>query len=122
MASEQTPSPNSAENPPDVRIHYIKGNQFRVIRVDGALGAPSPCGDIHMALYNERFPIPIQTIHRIGPDGTVDRHPQEAVAREGLVREVEADLVFSPKVARALAKWLLTAAETSESALQVGKP
>ncbi len=96
--------------PEDITFHYIKSNFFRVIRVDGAYGGLSPHGDIHMAVYNQRQPIPVQTTNLITPDGKLGDESGK-VAREGIVREVEVDINCSPSVARTLAKWLIEKAD-----------
>ena len=40
-----------------VAFDYIKGQHFRAIRADGAIGGITPSGSIHFALYSERHPI-----------------------------------------------------------------
>lgn len=98
--------PDAAPQPAkSLKFHYIKSNHFRVIHVDGALGGPTPVGLIHIALYSERFPIPLQSVHEI-KEGIVQSMPTESVSRDGIVREVEADLIMTPSVARTLAAWI----------------
>lgn len=105
-----SPTPKQADS---VKFHYIKGNDFRVIHVDGALGGPTPQGLIHIAVFSERFPIPLQSVHQ-REDDHFSREPSEIVARDGIVREVEADLMVSANVAKRLVDWLVEAIEKVE--------
>ena len=86
-----------------IEAHFIKSNLFRVIHVDGAWGGLTPQMNIQMALYSERTPIPQQVIYEATSTGLVD---VERTGRQGIVREVEADVIISLDVARSLVKWL----------------
>lgn len=98
-----------------VRFHYIKSNSFRVIHADGAFGGLSPRGGIHMALYNERLPIPRETVHEVTPEGKLGKEIRpERVAREGIVREVEVGVVMSIDTTRSLIEWLTRKVEEAE--------
>ena len=94
---------------PETRVvfDYIKSTQFRTIRADGAIGSITPRGFIHFALYSDRPAIPRKTMHTLNPDGTVGSEiPEERVAREGIVREMEVDVFMTVDAAEALAGWL----------------
>lgn len=109
--SESKPS---EAGPRSIRFHYIKSGFFRVMHVDGAIGGPTPRGQIHMALFSERNPIPLVVTQTVEADGTVKPEPSELVVRDGLVREVEADIVLNVDTARSLAKWLSDNADLIE--------
>lgn len=102
-----------AERPKDISFHYIKSNLFRVIKVDGAHGGVSLRGEIHVALFNERRPIPVLVKHSITEAGKLGTEI-ERVARDGVVREVEADMVLLPATARSIARWLVEKAEEAD--------
>jgi hypothetical protein len=107
-----TPAPR-----PQLVINYIKSTRFRVIHCDGVVGAPSPKGDsIHAALFSERLPIPVQTIHEL-EDGRVSGELSR-VSRSGVVREVEVDVIFSLDMAEAMANWLLDHVQKIRTAIQ----
>lgn len=90
-----------------IRFHYIKAAQFRDIHIDGVHGGPTPKGLIQMSVFCERFPIPRETVHGLGPDGTLGpERRDERVAKEGIVRSVEASLIMDLSVAQSLHKWL----------------
>ena len=92
---------------PRVRLHYIKGSQFRVIHADGAIGGITPSRQIHMSLYSERPAIPREVVHRITPEGTLGEVvPGETVSREGIVREMDVDVIMNFGAAKALHDWL----------------
>ncbi len=94
--------------PEKVTFDFIKSNQFRVIHVDGAHGGIVANGNIHMALFSERSPIPKQVTHAVGDDKTVGPEiVAERVIRPALaVREVEVSVLMNREVARALYQWL----------------
>jgi hypothetical protein len=94
-------------------VHYIKSNLFRVIHVDGALGSITPRGFIHAAFFSERMPIPLECTFPVemttGGESSVDLDHEIADQRkskEGLIREVEIDVMFDLNSAKAFAKWL----------------
>lgn len=98
---------SAGELPDKVRFDYVKSSFFRVVKVDGVHGGITPRGDIHMATFTERRPIPQRVVHNIGDDGTVgDELEEERVERDAIVREVDVDLIMSPKLARSVAQWL----------------
>ena len=91
-----------------VRFDYIKSNFFRVVYVQGIFGGPGPRREIQMAVWNERWPIPKQTTHVLGPDGKLgDEITAERVSRDAVVREVETELIMDVATATLMAKWLL---------------
>ena len=90
-----------------IKFHYKKGHFFRVIHCDGIFGGVSPEGNIHMAIFSQRKALPRQTEHYINPDGKLgqeDLTVREAL--EGIVREVDADIVMDLNVAKCLIPWL----------------
>ena len=103
QSSEATPS---KENRKRIKLNYIKGSLFRVIHSDGVIGGPSPNGrGIHMSLWSERAPIPLQVIHELDDQGHMGKEV-ERVQRDGIVREVEVDIVITLDTAEAMANWL----------------
>ncbi len=89
----------------EVTFHYSKSAQFRVIHVDGAIGGITPRGLIHMAVYSERPPIPKTTTHELTDTGLLGAMFNSEV-KEGIVREMEADLMLSIQAATELRDWL----------------
>lgn len=86
--------------------HLIKGNHFRVIHVDGAWGGVTPSlNNIQMVIFNHRTPIPQLLVHEVSDDGIVGKE-SKAVGRPGIVREMEAALVFDLKTAKSIRAWL----------------
>jgi hypothetical protein len=95
------------ELPTPIRFHYVKSNFFRVIHVDGAFGGLSPRGLIEMAVFNERLPIPTLTVQPLKEDQTLGDELRDArVSRDGIFRELEANLVFDVETAKILVDWL----------------
>lgn len=91
-----------------IRFDYIKGNYFRVIHVDGVYGGNSPRGGhIQMAVWNERWPIPKQTVHQFEQGKPLGKEIlDERVARDAIVREVEVQLMMDIAMAKRMRDWL----------------
>ena len=92
-----------------IRFHYLKSPTFHSIHADGVYGGVTPAGGIHIAFFAERLPIPTQTEVSFDPStGQVSEVPGSRVAREGVVRELQADVFLSLGGAEALHEWLST--------------
>jgi hypothetical protein len=95
-----------------VAFDYIKGQQFKVIHADGAIGGLTAQGNIQFALYSERRAIPRRMVHMLKSDGSLsDAVPSETVSRDAIVREMDVSVVVSPDTATSIAKWLLERVE-----------
>lgn len=93
--SEQT-SEAATPIPTQIEFHFIKANHFRVIHADGAWFGSNAHGDIHLTFYNERGAIPKKVVLKTNDDGTLaseDLSLRET--KNGVVRELEADVVMS---------------------------
>lgn len=99
---------SEADRPPtEIEFNFEKGNFFRVIHVDGAFGGISPTGLLHMAVYNERSPVPKKIVQKVDESGKLGSEiPERRNVRSGVFRELEADLVFTIETAVALRDWL----------------
>ena len=110
MAESEGGNGKAAEQ--KVAFDYIKGQYFRVIHADGAIGGLTAQGNIHFALYSERKAIPRRHVLPIKSDGTLgDPIPSETVTRDSVVREMDVNVVMSPETATNLAKWLVDRVE-----------
>jgi hypothetical protein len=99
------------QNPPEstqIKFHYIKSNLFRVVHCDGFIGGPTPQGQFQIAFFNERAPIPQIVVHKVNPvtHELGDEVADERRQRDGIVREVEANLLMNLQTAKTLHKWL----------------
>lgn len=91
--------------PSHVTFNYIKSQFYRVIHVDGAIGGITPRGLIHCSIYSERAAIPRVAKHPLNADGSLG--DMEVIeSREGVAREMEADLLLDRRAARELRDWL----------------
>ncbi|MGH6670819.1 MAG: hypothetical protein ACRECV_02450 [Xanthobacteraceae bacterium] len=91
----------------ELEFDFEKSNYFRVIHVDGFFGGVAPASQLlHMAVYNERQPIPKKVFHPVLNGVLQPETIQKRETRSGLFREVEADLVLSMEGAMALRSWL----------------
>jgi hypothetical protein len=90
-----------------VAFDYIKGQFFRVIHADGAIGAITPGGLINMAIFSERSAIPRRLVFSLDKTGQPSIPlPNETVTRDSIVREVEVDVHMSLACATAIHAWL----------------
>lgn len=104
--------PNSSAS---VKFHYIKGNFFRVSHADGAIGNITPAGLIFVGFYSERAAIPQMMVHEINNEGQVgNEFPDQRVAKEGIVRELDVGTVMSVPTAKHFVRWLNQQIEIAE--------
>jgi hypothetical protein len=94
-------------SPTKLSFQHIKSNSFRILHADGATGGLTPRGQILVAFYNERLPIPESVTHHLGPDGVLgDEIIEERKTKAGIIREVEIGVMMDVPVAQALHVWL----------------
>jgi hypothetical protein len=102
MAAPQLPS--------SVKFHYIKGNFFRVVHADGAIGGLTPSRDIFVSLFSQRSALPKMIEFAVLPNGNLGSETGRE-GKDGIVREVEIGIVMSATTARELATFLLEQVE-----------
>lgn len=90
-----------------VRFFYIKSNAFRVAHVDGVIGGVTPKGLIHVSVFSERAAIPLSADHEITPEGRL-LEPISQEGKQGVVREIDIDLMMTRTTAAELRDWLTT--------------
>jgi len=100
----------------EIAFDYIKSSDFKMIWADGAVGGLTPSGNMHVAFYSERNAIPKREVFKIDNDaGEVgEQVDSKTISRNSIVREMSCDLVLQPKVAKALADWILEYLELIE--------
>lgn len=97
---------SDANEVPCLRFHYIKSNYFRVIHADGVYGGVSPQGLIQLAFFSERQPIPQQTVQKFDDKRLGEEVVELRVSRDGVVREIETNVLMSAKEAKKLRDFL----------------
>jgi len=115
MTEKSKPDDNKARK--EIAFHFIKSPQFRVIHADGVIGGLTPNNNIHFALFSERLAIPQEVIHTINPDGSLggERKPK---GKEGIVREMDVDVVMSLETAVVVHEWLTKRIEELKARLE----
>jgi hypothetical protein len=103
--SKETPLPEATKELKTITFHYIKSNLFRVAPVHGMWGGPTGHGDITVSFFNERAPIPQEMALEVNENGTLGKELRR-VSKQGVVREVEIELVMSTSTAETLCAWL----------------
>ena len=97
--------PQPAED--EIAFDYIKANDFRSISADGAVGAVSASGRVHVALYVERTAIPRRQVFKVDPNtGELGELVTEH-SRKAVVREMSCDIFLERETARELGLLLL---------------
>lgn len=103
---EETPAAHEATQPDEVAFDYLKSNSYRVIHMSGAHGGPTPNARfIHMAIYNERLPIPQREVYKLDSKRRLQPDP-ERTQRDAVVREIEVSVLLDVETARSLINWL----------------
>jgi hypothetical protein len=93
-----------------LKFHYIKGNSFRVIHADGAIGGITPNRGVFLSLFSERGAIPKLIEVAINADGSLGEEVARR-AKDGIVREVEIGVVLDARAAKGIADWLYSQVE-----------
>lgn len=103
-----------------IKADYIKSNYFRVIHADGIFGGLTPQGNIQMEVWSERQAIPKQSSFRIVTEGDGpalgEEIVEQRVSRDAFIREVEAGIVISHELAKAMIVWLQTRVDALDAA------
>ena len=90
-----------------IKFDYLKTAQFRNFHVDGAVGGLAPNGNIQMAIYSERPPIPQQTTQIVNEKGFLaEEILKERKTRDAVIRDLEANLIIDVNTAAQIVKWL----------------
>ncbi|HEV7909506.1 MAG TPA: hypothetical protein VGP28_00060 [Methylocella sp.] len=104
----------------EIEFHFEKSHLFRVIHVDGAVGAIAPSSKlIHMSVFSERAPVPKKTVHTVTGGILGAEVTEKREGRQGIFREVEVDLVFSAETAIAIRTWLDDKIQESQRQQQI---
>lgn len=103
--SEDTKKPPIIEES-SIGFDFIKSPYFRNIHLDGVYGGITPKGNIHMAVYNERFAIPKKMVYRVASDGSLGDEIIEKREQLDVVRELEANILLDLNTAKYLIGWL----------------
>lgn len=91
-------------------FHYIKSNTFKVVHCDGVWGGATPRGYITINFFSERSPIPQILTHELGEEETgKGQRLGEEISREskeGIIREVDVEVIMDLPMAKSLNEWL----------------
>jgi hypothetical protein len=110
------------QKPKKLRYHFLKSNSFRSIHADGVFGGITPRLSISATFFNERNPLPDQLVHSINDDGTIgDEIRDERIVRDGIVRELEANIIMDIEFAKALVQWLQSKIDVIEKRIEEAK-
>jgi len=86
-----------------ITFHFIKAENFRVVHADGTWFGGNAQGNLHLTFYSERTPIPQQIVAKLDSDGRIiGEDESKRVTKEGMIREMEVDVVLSIQAATIL--------------------
>jgi hypothetical protein len=99
--------------PSSIKFYHEKGNFFRVIHADGAIGGLTPTREIFMSLYSQRIAIPKVIEQSVSLEGQLGGEVRRE-GKDGIFRELEIGVVLTPATARQIAQWLNQQATIAE--------
>jgi hypothetical protein len=105
-----------SELPSSIKFHYVKGNFFRVVRAEGAIGGLTPSREIFLSLFNERAALPKMIEFAVLKDGQIGQEIARD-GKDGIVREMEIGLLVSADAAKKLADFLLNQVKILEASV-----
>jgi hypothetical protein len=118
MPSDVAP-PTTKRSGEVVVIEYLKSQHFRVVHADGAIGGPTPSGQVHLAVFSERPAIPRRVVAHVTEGGALgDPIAEETVVRDGMVREIDVDVMMSLSAAEEIGKLLARIVADTKKAMQ----
>ncbi len=90
-----------------IPIHFVKSSQFRVIHASGVWYGGDSQQNLHLTFFNERGPIPKKLVLNLNEQGiVVSEDTAQRESKEGIVRELEVDVILSLQAALELYKTL----------------
>jgi hypothetical protein len=100
-------------------VHFIKGTCFRVVHANGVWYGGDNQGNVHMTFFNERSPIPkMMVINLDGSGHVIGEDESKRETKNGIVREMEVDIVLSLQVAMELHQTLGENLKSIQAALK----
>ena len=107
MRSKTGKMAEKSDIPPFVTFQWGKSSHFRVIHADGAYGGLTPYGGLFCCFYNDRLPIPEETVQTVGESGLLGPEVTEKTKiSSGIQREVETCILMNLNTSKALHQWL----------------
>jgi hypothetical protein len=86
--------------------NFTRSNFCRVLHIDSVWGGITPQSNIHMALFNERWTMPSQTLVKPDEEGTSVLKDYAIDPPVLVTREIEADVILNLSAAIFLRDWL----------------
>ena len=105
--SSKNTNRSRSEKLTSIKFHYLKAANFRTAHIDGAIGSITTKGFLHMALFSERPPIPQQTGFKLEENNILGEEiEKDRITKEGVIRQLEIDLIINEETAADLRNWL----------------
>lgn len=94
-------------NQEKIQIHYIKSPHFKSFFATGIFGGVSPNGLVSMAFFVDRPPIPQSIVTSVDVEtGKTKEIDGSRVVKEGVIREVDCNILLDLNTAISLRDWL----------------
>jgi len=97
---------SDAEKHRKIRFEYIKGSDYRTVKVDGIHGGPTVRGEIYAAVFTDRPAVPQVVSFLIDQNKLGDELKEERVGKETPIREVQMGMVMDLEIAKSIHEWL----------------
>jgi len=98
------------EENPKIRFHYIKSPSFDEHPLHGIYGGISVQGQIAMAAFSQRMPIPVTIENDLipveGEPGAFTTSSDRSEGKDGMIRFVHGVYYFDVEMAKSLRDWL----------------
>ncbi|ATP19772.1 hypothetical protein [Sphingobium yanoikuyae] len=95
---------------PEMKFHYIKAPQYSEFPMHGVFGGVTTNGQISMAIFSERIPLPKVLTNELTPveddPGAYQLTSEKREGLDGVVRFVHNNYYFDLNMAKALRDWL----------------
>ena len=89
--------------PKALDVNFIKSSQFRVIHASGVWYGGDAQKNLHLTFFNERSAIPRKIVLNLNEKGEiVGEDASQRDSKEGIIREMEVDVILSFQAAMEL--------------------
>jgi hypothetical protein len=110
------------ERTPRIRIYYERNPAHDVVHASGVVGGPTPQGELYLAMFSERAPIPEEITYGLPESRILGPEISREQRQQGFVRNISSEVIMSLTTARALQRWLNQNVKALEQALGLEGP
>ena len=94
----------------NLQVSYSESKYYQIMPANGAVGGPTPRGEIMCSFYFESVVLPNSAELLVEGSGPVKEIPAKS-SEYNFVRELQAGIVLSPEAAKSVGEFLIRNAE-----------